>query len=100
MRLHAKQGVTMAEYGILLAIVLGAAIAMQQYVKSRLQGGIAGVADGYTTAASAAGGYGAFNPNVTTDSMSTSNASMQMTTATAGTVQTSSGGNTTQVQTK
>ena len=37
----------MAEYAVLFAVVIGAAVAMQQYIKRRLQGSIADYADRY-----------------------------------------------------
>lgn len=83
-RLSARRGQSMGEYAILFAIVLGAAIAMQQYVKSRLQGATAGTADGYMNAAAGLGGYGTFEPNRVTTSDSTTGLTMQS--AKAGTV--------------
>ncbi len=48
--LRTKHGQSMAEYAILFAMVIGAAVAMQQYIKSRLQAGTRAGADGYITA--------------------------------------------------
>ena len=45
--LRTARGQSIAEYAILFAIVIGAAIAMQQYVKSRLQGAVQANADNY-----------------------------------------------------
>ena len=43
--MRSKKGQGMAEYAVLLAIVIGAAIAAQQFIKGRLQGADAGAAD-------------------------------------------------------
>ncbi len=71
----AQRGQSMGEYAILFAIVIGAAIAMQQYVKSRLQGGVKLGADLYEQQAGFVATntglmYGKFDPerNVTSDS--------------------------------
>ncbi len=96
------RGQSTAEYAILFAIVIGAAIAMQQYVSSRLRGAVRGYADQYTQAA----GTGApvanlppadvtpfgGDPGRTTNSGSASDT--EMTTATSGTVLQSSGSQT------
>ena len=83
-RMRSARGQSMGEYAILFAIVLGAAIAMQQYVKGRIQGGTAGTATAYSTAAIGLGGFGAFEPERTTDS--TSDSVLTMSTARAGTI--------------
>ena len=83
-RLHSRRGQSMGEYAILFAIVLGAAIAMQQYVKARLQGATAGTADGYMNAAAGLGGYGTFEPSRVSDSASTT--ALTMGSAKTGTV--------------
>ena len=83
--LRTQQGQSMAEYAILFAIVIGAAIAMQQYVKSRLQGAVRGSADGYTTAVSSGGlNAAAFEPIRTTTSASSQTDGLNMTSATTG----------------
>lgn len=96
------RGQSTAEYAILFAIVIGAAIAMQQYVSARLRGAVRGYADQYTEAAgtgttpagltdadvSPFGG----DPGRTTNSGSASDT--EMTTATSGTVLQSSGSQT------
>ena len=79
-----KQGQSLAEYAVLFAIVIGAAIAMQQYVKARLQGAIAGTADGYMNQAAGLGGFGPIEPDRTTTS--TSDTNLAMGSATTGTV--------------
>ncbi len=91
------RGQSTAEYAVLFAIVIGAAIAMQSYVKGRLQGAIAGTADGYMNAALKVNGYGPFEPpNRTVGSLSGTN--MSMTGALAGQVNIDSASNT--IQTK
>ena len=74
----------MAEYAILFAIVLGAAIAMQYFVKSRLQGAVAGTADAYATQSGALGGYFTYEPIRTSSSSASTN--MGFTSARAGNV--------------
>lgn len=49
--IRTRKGQSMAEYAVLFAIVIGAAVAMQQYVKGRLQATVRAKADGYMTAA-------------------------------------------------
>ena len=54
--LRSRRGMSnLAEYVILVAVVAGAAIAMQPYVRVRLQGAVKGAADGYSAAAASAG---------------------------------------------
>ena len=65
----------MGEYAILFAIVLGAAIAMQQFVKARLQGAIKRGADDYMNTVGS--NVAAYEPDRKTDSQSTSNLTMQ-----------------------
>ena len=84
MRVSSRRGQSMGEYAILFAIVLGAAIAMQQYVKARLQGAVAGTADEYMNTAAGLGGYGTFEPDRVSDSDSSTG--LTMTSAKAGTV--------------
>jgi hypothetical protein len=79
--IRASKGQSTAEYAVLFAIVIGAAIAMQQYVKSRLQGAVRQHADDFITAA----GGGPFWPDQTTQSSSTTVASMSGTGAVTGT---------------
>ena len=82
MRVSSRRGQSMGEYAILFAIVLGAAIAMQQYVKARLQGAIQFRTDEYERSA---GGSGTFeDPNRVSDSESKT--ALDMGSATAGTV--------------
>ncbi len=93
----------MAEYAILFAIVIGAAIAMQQYIKSRLQGTMRGASDNYVDAISATAGFatsGPFEPTRTVDSTSTQNDSLNMTGSATGTRDLTSAQNSTSVTTK
>lgn len=94
--MRASKGQTMAEYAVLFAIVIGAAIAMQQYVKSRLQGGIHTHADAYIAAA----GGAEFEPERTTDSAVDSTSGLSMSSATSGTVSLTSNSNSTSTTTK
>lgn len=81
-KLSARRGQSMGEYAILFAIVLGAAIAMQQYVKVRLQGAIKQGADDYFN--SVGNGLATFEPVRTVGSTSTTQ--LNMTTAKVGDV--------------
>ena len=84
---HTKKGQSMAEYAILFAIVIGAAIAMQQYVKSRLQGGIRAGADGYITAIATDINFAnvnTFEPVRTVDTTSNQSDFLSMTGASTG----------------
>jgi len=76
-RRDARKGQSTAEYAVLFSVVIGAAIAMTAYVKTRLQGAIAGTADGYMNKATTLGGYGTFEPDRTTTNQSNSNLAMQ-----------------------
>lgn len=84
--LRARNGQSMAEYAILFAIVIGAAIAMQQYIKSRLQGATQGAADNYLNTVSATAGFAAvpFEPNRVTHTESNTNENLAMQSATVG----------------
>ena len=89
---RAIRGQSTAEYAVLFAIVIGAAIAMQQYVAGHLKGAIADATNKYSTAA---GGTGTFeDPNRTSTSHSDSN--LNMTSAKAGAVNIDSRSNSTQ----
>ena len=89
--LHSEHGQSMAEYAILFAIVIGAAVAMQQYVKSRLQGAVGAATDAYVNAvgsdASAKlGNVVAFSdPKRVVDTSSNTTENLTMTSASAGT---------------
>ena len=83
--LRAKHGQSMAEYAILFAIVIGAAIAMQQYVKSRLQGAVHGAANAYTAAVTGGNINAlAFEPARTVNTSSNQSDFLSMTSASAG----------------
>ncbi len=84
-RMRSRSGQGIAEYAVLLAIVIGAAIAVQQYLKSLMQGFDKGAMDKYSNQAQLLGGYGGgWEPtNRTSDSFSKTN--LAMTNAKAGT---------------
>jgi hypothetical protein len=102
MRVLTKKGQSMAEYAILFAIVIGAAIAMQQYIKSRLQGTMQGASDNYINAVSATAGFAAvpFEPNRTINTTSGQTDSVAMSSATVGTRTLSSTSDSTSTVTK
>ncbi|MBI3322003.1 MAG: hypothetical protein HYZ91_07045 [Candidatus Omnitrophica bacterium] len=95
-RTHARKGQSTAEYAVLFSVVIGAAIAMTSYVKTRLQGAVAGTADGYMNQAISLGGFGTFEPVRTTDSKSDS--TMTMSSQRAGAVAINSTSKTTQTK--
>ena len=86
-----RRGQSTAEYAVLFAIVIGAAIAMQQYVGSRLRGAISKQADAYAVAANNATPLLAPG-NRTVGSTSTGGTTYNMTGATFGSVHISSNG--------
>ena len=100
--LRTRNGQSMAEYAILFAIVIGAAIAMQQYIKSRLQGTMQGASENYITAVSATAGFPAapFEPNRTINSASNQTDALAMTGASVGTRTLNSASNSTSTTTK
>ena len=53
--MRSRKGQSTAEYAVLFAIVIGAAIGIQQYVKTRLQGAVQGASDGYMNAVNGGG---------------------------------------------
>lgn len=79
MRLLSRRAQSTGEYAILFAIVLGAVIAMQNYVRNRVAGALQGAADTYQTST----GGGAVAMTRESDSLSASSA--DMTTANQGT---------------
>jgi len=95
-RTHARKGQSTAEYAVLFSVVIGAAIAMTAYVKTRLQGAVAGTAEGYRIKAETLGGFGTFEPDRTTTNNSTSD--MTMTSQRAGAVAIGSKSTTTQTK--
>lgn len=87
MKLIMKRGQSIGEYAILFAIVLGAVIAMQSYIRNRIANRLKTAADGYDA--------GTTSVATTSDSTSTTRASMSR--ADTGTVGgTTSGTSTTQ----
>ncbi len=90
--IRSARGQSTAEYAVLFAIVIGAAIAMQQYVKGRLQNAVKFQADKYETAAGIKGVFE--DPNRSTHSKSGVNLTMKS--ATAGDIKIDSSSNTTQ----
>ena len=86
--IRTRRGQGTAEYAILFAIVIGAAIAMQQYVKARLQGAVQFQANAYQTA----NGSGLFEPDRNSNSTASSGAAM--TNVKAGTISSNSNGTT------
>ena len=96
MKLLHKRGQSMGEYAILFAIVLGAVVAMQNYIKTRISAKIQ-AATGLYTAAGSASGLNALTltMNVTTDSKSTTSAGM--TNVRAGTLRSDSNATSTSV---
>ena len=95
-----RAGQSTAEYAVLFALIVGAAIAVQQFVRVRLQGAVKGAADTYVSTIQGTGGTSTgitvtpWSPdrNVTGSSKSDEN----MTSATQGSVTSTSGGQTTQ----
>jgi len=83
-RTNRRKGQSLAEYGIIVGIVLAAVFAMGPYIKERIQGGIQFHADNYFTQTGAGAVY---NANVTQDSESMGN--VTLTTAYDGNVTTS-----------
>jgi len=85
MKILTRRGQSTGEYAILFAIVLGAIVAMQNYVRNRIAGSVRAGADNYMTQVSASlPGAAAFAPNRTSDSSSDSSA--KMATAESGTI--------------
>lgn len=73
MRILRNRGQSTGEYAVLFALVLGAVIAMQNYVRNRIAGGIRDQADAYQTAL----GSSTFTPSTSSDQISTTAANMQ-----------------------
>lgn len=90
-RLLGTRGQSMAEYAVLFAIVIGAAVAVQQYVKTRLQGAVRGYADNYITEVKKGVSYAETKFDPARLSNSTSATDQEFTTARDGTVQSLSG---------
>lgn len=81
MTLLNRKGQSTGEYAVLFAVVLGAVIAMQNYVRNRIAGGISAQADLYQTAVG-----GAANPGITSASNSNATSTTNMTDALTGSV--------------
>ncbi len=82
-----RRGQSIAEYAVLIGLVLGAVLAMQNYIRVRIAGAIKNKADAYATSSGAGNG---FTVNRSSDSLSNTN--LGMTTATTGTVNAISNG--------
>ena len=78
MKLLRNRGQSTGEYAVLFALVLGAVIAMQNYVRNRIAGGIRDQADAYQTALSST----EFTPSTSSDQISTSSANVRGNTGT------------------
>ena len=79
MKLVSQRGQSTGEYAILFAIVLGAVLAMQNFVRNRIAGGLEAQTNAYVATVGA--GTGQLSSGGTSDSTST----MTMTSALAGT---------------
>ena len=97
-RIHAQRAQSTAEYAVLFAIVIGAAIAMQQYVGGRLKGAVKDRADQY--ARNAHNGFGLSGNTFSTkgndagrNSISNSVVNLTMTNVRNGTVRTNANTN-------
>jgi hypothetical protein len=73
MTLLRKRGQSTGEYAVLFAVVLGAVIAMQNYIRNRIAGGIRDQADAYQTAL----GSGLHTPTTSSDQISTTLTNLQ-----------------------
>ena len=89
MKLLNRRAQSTGEYAILFAIVLGAVIAMQNYVRNRIAGGLQAQADAYETAVSGTG------LQVTRKALASSEATATMTEALTGVLGSGSLGHTT-----
>lgn len=69
MKLLSKRGQSTGEYAILFAIVLGAVLAMQNFVRNRIAGGIEAQTNAYVAAVGA--GSGSLESRGDSDSTST-----------------------------
>lgn len=81
-----RRGQSIGEYAVLIGLVIGAVLAMQNYIRARISGGIQNRADAYLTA------VGGKALGLTRTEASESTADLKMTTATAGTSGASSKG--------
>ena len=96
--MRSAHGQSTAEYAVLFAIVVGAAVAMQQVIGNQLRGAMKAGTDGYTQAAQVTLGRGitAYAGDAKRTSKSASGSTINMSTASKGKVTTTSGGTTTQ----
>lgn len=90
MTLLNRKGQSTGEYAVLFAVVLGAVIAMQSYVRNRIAGGIQSQADLYSTSVG-----GTATPGITTVSSNNATTTATMTDANTGTVGQVGGGTST-----
>ena len=75
--IRSRKGQSTAEYAVLFAIVIGAAIGIQQYVKVRLQGAVATASDAYVAAINTGNlTWNRFEPNRLSSSQSGANTVM------------------------
>jgi hypothetical protein len=98
-----RKGQNIAEYAVLFAIVIGAAFAMQNYIKQRLQGAMAYHSNGFlaaTTANDVGNSSLPFEPNRDTTSFSDSSSGMTMTDVRTGNININSLSNATSITTK
>lgn len=93
--LRSCKGQSLAEYAILIALVIGAVFAMQNYIRTRLQGLMHGYTEEYVRQATPAGvAVDPFTPDRTVTS--NSNIGMTMDSVRTGNIGISSTSNTTQ----
>ena len=78
MKLLRNRGQSTGEYAVLFALVLGAVIAMQNYVRNRIAGGIRDQADEYQTALESM----PFTPSTSSDQIATTSANVRGNTGT------------------
>ena len=95
--MRGRNGQSTAEYAVLFALIIGSAIAVQQYVKFRLQGAVKGATDAYTTTIESQNSGLTVTPWSPTREVTGSNKSdSQMENASKGVVNSVGGGQTTQ----
>jgi hypothetical protein len=89
LRLRSNKGQNTAEYAIVIALIIGAAIAMQTYVKRGLQGRTKDATDYMQTQTATLGGTQQYEPYYSqSDNTTTAQSSMNKNTATGGAVAT------------
>ena len=93
----ARRGQSTAEYAVLFAVIVGAAIAVQQYIRFRIQGAVKGATDNYVTAVQSSNSGITVTPwNPDRNVTGSSESDQTMTTATQGATESLSKGTTTQ----